>query len=70
MVTILESLFELLASDVAVMNKVLYNYLNLLVVGGKINSSQIRKAQEWINDNRDLLKWNWNEFSNGIKIAV
>ena len=42
----------------------------ILAMDGKINSSQIKKATKWIADNQELLKRNWNEFSNGIKIAI
>ena len=42
----------------------------VLVASGKINPSQLKKAIEFIKDNQDLFKRNWNDFSNGIKIAV
>lgn len=42
----------------------------VLAVSGKINPSQLKKAIEFIRDNQELLKRNWNEFSNGIKVAV
>ena len=42
----------------------------VLAISGKINPSQLKKAIKWIANNQDLLKRNWNEFSNGIKIAV
>ena len=42
----------------------------VLAASGKINPSQLRKATKWIADNQELLKRNWNEFSNGIKIAI
>jgi len=42
----------------------------ILAASGNINPSQLKKATKWIADNKDLLKRNWNEFSNGIKIAI
>lgn len=42
----------------------------VLAASGKINPSQIKKATKWIAENQDLLKRNWNEFSNGLKIAI
>ncbi len=42
----------------------------VLATSGKINPSQLKKAIKWIANNQDLLKRNWNEFSNGIKIAI
>lgn len=42
----------------------------VLAISGKLNPSQLKKATKWIANNQDLLKRNWNEFSNGIKIAV
>ena len=42
----------------------------VLAASGKINPSQLKKATKWIADNKELLKRNWNEFSNGIKIAI
>ena len=42
----------------------------VLATSGKINPSQLKKAIKWIANNQDLQKRNWNEFSNGIKIAI
>ena len=42
----------------------------VLATSGKINPSQLKKAIKWIANNQDLLKRNWNEFSNGIKITI
>ena len=42
----------------------------ILAINGKISPSQLKKATRWIANNQDLLKRNWNEFSNGIKIAI
>ena len=42
----------------------------ILALSGKINPSQLKKATKWIANNQDLLKRNWNDFSNGIKIAI
>ena len=42
----------------------------ILAMNGKISPSQVKKAIKWIAENQDLLKRNWNEFSNGIKIAI
>jgi len=42
----------------------------VLAISGKINPSQLKKATEFIKNNQELLKRNWNEFSNGISVAV
>ena len=42
----------------------------VLAAKGKINPSQLKKATKWIQDNQELIKRNWNEFSNGIEIAI
>ena len=42
----------------------------ILALSGKINPSQLKKATKLIANNQDLLKRNWNDFSNGIKIAI
>lgn len=41
-----------------------------LAAKGKFNPSQLKKATKWIQDNQELIKHNWNEFSNGIEIAI
>lgn len=42
----------------------------VLAISGNINPSQLKKAIKWIANNKDLLKRNWNDFSNGIKVAI
>lgn len=42
----------------------------VLAASGKLNPNQLKKATKWIQDNQELLKRNWNELSNGIKIDV
>ena len=42
----------------------------VLEITGKINPSQLKKATEFIKKNQDLFKRNWNEFSNGVSIAI
>ncbi len=42
----------------------------VLATSGKISPSQLKKAKEFIGNNQELFKMNWNEFSNGIKIAI
>lgn len=42
----------------------------VLAISGTINPSQLKKAIKWIANNKDLLKRNWNDFSNGIKVAI
>ena len=42
----------------------------MLAASGKLNPNQLKKATKWIQDNQELLKRNWNELSNGIKIDV
>lgn len=42
----------------------------VLALSGKINPSQLKKATDFIKNNQELLKRNWNEFSNGISVAI
>lgn len=42
----------------------------LLARSGKISPPQIKQAQKWVSDNRELVSEKWNEFSNGITIDV
>lgn len=42
----------------------------ILAKTGNINPSQLKKALAWVKDNQELLKRNWNELSNGIKIEI
>lgn len=43
---------------------------DVLAISGNINPSQFKKAIKWVKDNQELIKRNWNEFSNGIEIAI
>lgn len=43
---------------------------DVLAISGNINPSQFKKAKKWVQDNQELIKRNWNEFSNGIEIAI
>lgn len=42
----------------------------ILACSGKISPPQIKAAQKWVRDNKDLVIKYWNEFSNGIEISV
>lgn len=42
----------------------------VLAISGNINPSQFKKAKKWVQDNQELIRRNWNEFSNGIEIAI
>jgi len=42
----------------------------ILACSGKISPHQIKAAQKWVRDNKDLVISYWNEFSNGIEIPV
>lgn len=42
----------------------------MLAGSGKINPSQLKKAQNFIRENQKMFKENWIEFSNGIKIPI
>ena len=42
----------------------------VLACAGKITSGQIKKAQDWMKDNKDFITEKWNEFSNGIEISA
>ena len=43
---------------------------SLLCSSGKVNQKKLKMAQDFIKENIDLFKNNWNEFSNGIKIDI
>ena len=42
----------------------------ILAKTGKISPPQIKKAQEWIQSNKELIIEKWNTFSNGFEISV
>ena len=42
----------------------------ILACSGKISPPQIKAAQKWVRDNKDLVISYWNKFSNGMEISV
>lgn len=42
----------------------------VLECSGKITQKKIKKAQDWVANNQDMLIKNWNEFTNGVKITL
>lgn len=42
----------------------------ILAKTGKISPPQLKQAQKWIEDNRNLIINKWNSFSNGITIEI
>lgn len=42
----------------------------ILACNGKISPPQIKSAQKWVRDNKDLVIKYWNKFSNGMEISV
>ena len=42
----------------------------ILACSGKISPPQMKSAQKWVKDNKDLVIKYWNEFSNGMEITV
>lgn len=42
----------------------------ILALSGKILPSQIKMAQEWMQENNEMIVNNWNEFSNGFVIPA
>lgn len=42
----------------------------ILAATGRLSPAKAKKAMTWIREHQELLKRNWNEFSNGIKIEL